>query len=463
MGSIPESPAKRQEKIVPSTYEQALTLLNEKDERIEQLETFIVQQGFTFHAEATELSTPQTDARECGKADSSTEGTNEDSGRTQYSLPEPNRGLSKATQRVQTTEKQLSATNQDLRCTPRDAQTGISRSQGTPRTLFELAIGLTSTLIDIVADRDAKVEVANEDAELKQTYVENLNEQLDHAYTTIDKYEREKIYEHELFSNPDLGSSEKLVLLASRNVVRELRADDDTSLTDFHLSNIASMTGLTTETIGKKLHRLDAVFGTVEYKPKKVYAGKDKEGKSLFVSDTKLAILPLADQPQAIQLPDAAPRHGGVREKKVCPQCGSDKIQRATHTSCLSCKHTLELTVHMVNEQQEGLEQSDTDALFMLNEAIENAVPSTNTEVPSVENQVCTCHHSSENHHDVIQEAHPAPVVALADIETSDYKPAWKCDCRDAYKGWYWSRSVKRWRCTGCHKDASETKTVLSC
>jgi len=456
MGSIPESPAKRQENIVPSTYEQALTLLNEKDERIEQLETFIVQQGLTFHAETAELSTPQTDAGECGKTDSSTEGWYEASGRTQYGLPEPNQGLPGATQQVQTT-------NQELRCTPEHPQTAISRSQGTPRTLFELAIGLTSILVEMVADRDANRETVEEDLELKQTYIENLNEQLDRAYTNIDRYEREKIYEHDLFSNPDLGSSEKLVLLASRNVIRELRADDDTSLTDFHLSNIASMTGLTTETIGKKLHRLDAVFGTVEYKPKKVYAGRDKEGKSLFVSDTKLAILPLADQPQAIQLPDAAPRHGGVREKKVCPQCGSDKIQRATHTCCLECKHTLELTVHMVNEESTGLEQSDTDALFMLNEAIENAVPSTNTEVPSVENQVCTCHHSSENHHDVIQEAHPAPVVALADGETSDYKPAWKCDCRDAYKGWYWSRSVKRWRCTGCHKDASETKAVLSC
>jgi len=446
MVSIPDTSTKRQGNI-----ENSPTTLEEAKQYIAQLEHFIAQQGLTYHAEAAELSTPQTDARECGKTDSSTEGTDEASGRNQHSLPEPNQGLSRVTQRVQ-------ATNHKLQCTANHPQGAISRSQGTPRTFFELAIGLTSTLIEMVADRDANVEAANEDAELKQTYIENLNEQIDRAESTIDRYEREKIYEHELFSNPDLGSSEKLVLLASRNVIRELRPDDDTSLTDFHLSNIASMTGLTTETIGKKLHRLDAVFGTVEYQPKKVYAGKDKEGKSLFVSDTKLAILPLADQPQAIQLPDTAPRHGGVREKKVCPHCGSDKIQRATHTSCLSCKHTLELTVHMVNEESTGLEQSDTDALFILNEAIENAVPSTNTEVPLVENQVCTCHHTSENHHDAIQDTPPAPVVALADVETPDYKPAWKCDCRDAYKGWYWSRSVKRWRCTGCHTDASETK-----
>ena len=132
--------------------------------------------------------------------------------------------------------------------------------------------------------------------------------------------------------------------------MRELRADDDTSLSDFHLTTIANQTGLTNETVGKKLKRLDDVFNTVEYKPKKVYAGKDKEGKSLFVSDTKLALLPLVDQPQAIQLPETAPRHGGAREKKLCPHCGTDKVQRATHTHCLACKHTLELTVHMVNE-----------------------------------------------------------------------------------------------------------------
>ncbi len=309
----------------------------------------------------------------------------------------------------------------------------------------------------------SELETVHEDLDMERDYTKDLRDQLLDMDRRFEVYEQEKIYQHTLFANPDLSSSEKLVLLASRMVVRELRADDDTSLTDFHLNTIAQQTGLTNETVGKKLHRLDAVFNTVEYKPKKVYAGKDRDGKSLFVSDTKLAILPLANQPQAIQLPDAAPRHGGMREKKVCPQCGSDKIQRATHTCCLECKHTLELTVHMVNEESTGLEQSDTDALFMLNEAIENAVPSTNTEVLSVKNQVCTCHHSSENHHDVIQEAHPAPVVALADVETPDYKPAWKCDCRDAYKGWYWSRSVKRWRCTGCHKDASETKAVLSC
>lgn len=208
----------------------------------------------------------------------------------------------------------------------------------------------------------------------------------------IEVYVQEQIYQHTLFANPDLSSSEKLVLLASGSVVRELRADDDTSLTDFHLNTIAQQTGLTNETVGKKLHRLDAVFNTVEYKPKKVYAGKDKEGKSLFVSDTKLAILPLADQPQAIQLPDAAPRHGGPREKKVCPQCGSDKVQRATHTHCLKCKHTLELTVHMVNEETTGLEQSDADALFMLNEAVEKATPSADASVPQSENhpQHCT-------------------------------------------------------------------------
>lgn len=452
MVSIPDTSTKRQGNI-----ENSPTTLEEAKQYISQLEHFIAQQGLTYHAETAELSTPQTDARECGKTDRSTEGTNEDSGRDRLIQSEANQELSRDTRQAKTT-------NQELRCSLGYTQTGTSRSQGTPRTLFELAIGLTSTLIEMVADRDAKVEVANEDAELKQTYIENLNAQIDRADTTIDKYEREKIYEHELFSNPDLGSSEKLVLLASRNVIRELRPDDDTSLTDFHLSNIASMTGLTTETIGKKLHRLDAVFNTVEYKPKKVYAGKDKEGKSLFVSDTKLAILPLADQPRAIQLPDEAPRHGGVREKKVCPQCGSDKIQRATHTCCLECKHTLEVTVHMVNEESQGREQSETDALYILNAAVENALTTTNEEVPPVEQQ-CTCHHPSENNHDAIQEIPRSMSVNhhdVIEIETSEYKPAWKCDCRDAYKGWYWSRSVKLWRCTGCHKDARETREKVT-
>ena len=301
-----------------------------------------------------------------------------------------------------------------------------------------------------------ELDIAREDTETERDYTKDLRDQLGDMDHRLDAYVQEQIYQHALFANPDLSSSEKLVLLASRSVVRELRADDDTSLTDFHLTTIAQQTGLTNETVGKKLHRLDAVFNTVEYKPKKVYAGKDKDGKSLFVSDTKLALLPLVDQPQAIQLPDNGPRHGGAREKKVCPHCGSDKVQRATHTSCLSCKHTLELTVHMVNEECVGLEQSDADALFMLNEAVENARPSTtDASIPQVENQPqhCICNHTSENHHDEIV------IVAPVEMqETPEFKPAWKCNCRDAYKGWYWSRSVNRWRCTGCHKDASETR-----
>jgi len=353
---------------------------------------------------------------------------------------------------------------------PTKRQGNVENSPITPEEAKAIIAGLRQEVVAAreearVAREETKVvrqelETVYEDLDTERDYTKDLRDQLSDMDRRFEVYEQEKIYQHTLFANPDLSSSEKLVLLASRLVVRELRADDDTSLTDFHLNTIAQQTGLTNETVGKKLKRLDNVFNTVEYQPKKVYAGKDKDNKPVFVSDTKLALLPLVDRPHAIQLPEGAPRQGGAREKKVCPQCGSDKIQRTTHTCCLECKHTLELTVHMVNEESTGLEQSDTDALFMLNEAIENAVPSTNIEVPSVENQVCTCHHSSENHHDVIQEAHPAPVVALADEmqETPDYKPAWKCDCRDAYKGWYWSRSVKRWRCTGCHTDASETK-----
>ena len=330
-----------------------------------------------------------------------------------------------------------------------------------PSTLDE-ALAIIGGLRQELGSVRQELAMVYEDLDTERDYTKDLRDQLSDMDHRVEVYAQEQIYQLTLFANPDLSSSEKLVLLASRRVVRELRADDDISLTDFHLHTIAQQTGLTNETVGKKLHRLDAVFNTVEYKPKKVYAGKGREGKSLFVSDTKLAILPLADQPQAIQLPDATPRHGGPREKKVCPQCGSDKVQRTTHTHCLECKHTLELTVHMVNEETIGLEQSDTDAVFMLNEAVENATPSTtDTPVPQVEHQPhqCTCTHPSEYYHDENMVIAPLENISLVEMqETPEYKPAWKCNCRDAYKGWYWSSSVKLWRCTGCHKDASVTR-----
>ncbi len=315
---------------------------------------------------------------------------------------------------------------------------------------------------ELLLAKDKQIGSLEEEVDGNQDSMKDLRDQLTDMYQRIDVYVQEEIYRHTLFANPDLSSSEKLVLLSSRGVVRELRADDDTSLTDFHLNTIAQQTGLTNETVGKKLKRLDDVFNTVEYKTEKVFAGKDKDGKRIFVSDTKLALLPLVDQPQMIQLPNGAPRQGGPREKKICPVCKSDKIQRATHTSCLNCKHTLELTVHMVNEESVGLEQSDADALFMLSEAVQDASLSLTDETPLTticDPQKCTCTHSSKNHHDVI------PIVASVESvpscetqETPEYKPAWKCNCRDSYKGWYWSSSVKLWRCTGCHKDASETR-----
>jgi len=454
MVSIPDISTKTQDAIEnsPTTLAEARVIIREqreasekkeydywfvvraKSEYISRLENFIAQQGLVYHAETAELSTPQTDAGDCGKTDRSTE--------------EANRELSNDSEQLRTADK-------CLRSNPEYTQTGVPRSQGTPRTLFELAIGLTSILVGMV-------ETLEEDLDTTQDYNKDLCEQLAGQDTVINAHIQEEIYRHTLFANPDLSSSEKLVLLASRGVVRELRADDDTSLTDFHLNTIAQQTGLTNETVGKKLKRLDDVFNTVEYKTEKVFAGKDKDGKRIFVSDTKLALLPLVDQPQMIQLPDGAPRQGGPREKKVCPACGSDKVQRATHTSCLNCKHTLELTVHMVNEECVGLEQSDADALFMLGEAVQDASHSLTGETPSTlscDTEKCTCAHTSENHHDAI------PVVASVEEtphsetqETPDYKPAWRCDCRDAYKGWYWSRKEKVWMCTGCHKFASKTK-----
>ena len=185
--------------------------------------------------------------------------------------------------------------------------------------------------------------------------VQELREQLVRAHQRIEAYEREQTYQEELFSHPDLVSSEKLVLLASRKVVRELRADDDTSLTDIHLTLIAQQTGLTPETVGKKLQRLDTVFHAVQYETKKRNTGKDRSGKPVFVTDTKLALLPLADQPHTLSLPEGSPRQGGPREKKVCPMCGSENIQRTMHTECLNCNHTLSHVEKMVNELQEKL------------------------------------------------------------------------------------------------------------
>lgn len=355
---------------------------------------------------------------------------------------------------------------------PIKRQDAIENSPITPEEAKAIIAGLRQEVVAAreearVAREETKevrqeLETVYEDLDTERDYTKDLRDQLSDMDRRFEVYEQERIYQHTLFANPDLSSSEKLVLLASRFVVRELRADDDTSLTDFHLSTIAQQTGLTNETVGKKLKRLDDVFNTVEYKPKKVYAGKDKDNKPVFVSDTKLALLPLIDQPQAIQLPNGAPRQGGPREKKTCPACGSDKIQRATHTSCLNCKHTLELTVHMVNEECVGLEQSDADALFMLDEAVQDGSHSftdATTSTLSCDTKKCTCAHTSENHHDAI------PVVASVEEtphsemqETADYKPAWRCDCRDAYKGWYWSRKEKVWMCTGCHKYASQTK-----
>ena len=183
--------------------------------------------------------------------------------------------------------------------------------------------------------------------------VQELREQLVRAHQRIEAYEREQSYQEELFSHPDLVSSEKLVLLVGRKVVRELRADDDASLTDIHLTLIAQQTGLTPETVGKKLQRLDTVFHAVQYETKKRNTGKDRSGKPVFVTDTKLALLPLADQPYALSLPEGSPRQGGPREKKVCPKCGSENIQRTMHTGCLNCNHTLSHVEKMVNEPQQ--------------------------------------------------------------------------------------------------------------
>jgi len=199
----------------------------------------------------------------------------------------------------------------------------------------------------------------------QQQIIEDLRQQLVRAEHKNAFYEYEQAYQYGLFCNPDLGSSEKLVLITSRRVIRELRADDDTSLTEVHLNQIAEQTGLTSETVGKKLHRLDTVFHAVSYTTKKRNTGRDASGKSIFVTDTKVALLPLAEQPHTLCLPDGSPRQGGPREKKVCPVCGSEKIKRTVHTRCLNCHHVLAHTEVMLNEQH-----AEEDRVVVLGEDV---------------------------------------------------------------------------------------------
>ena len=84
-----------------------------------------------------------------------------------------------------------------------------------PSTLeeaIEMLLAKDKELETVRQERDS----AYEDLDTERDYTKDLRDQLSDMDRRIEVYVQEQIYQHALFANPDLSSSEKLVLLASR-------------------------------------------------------------------------------------------------------------------------------------------------------------------------------------------------------------------------------------------------------
>lgn len=146
----------------------------------------------------------------------------------------------------------------------------------------------------------------------------------------LQNYERERVYEDDLFSSTWLTPAHKIVYRAVRRVVRQLRAEDDDTPVIIYMAQLMRMTGLSDDQITRITNELHA-WGFIIKDTRKWREGKKWQSEMSFALGELVKIRP------ASEIVTERKKQGGARVQK-CHNCGSENVEPVVY-KCLDCGH----------------------------------------------------------------------------------------------------------------------------
>ncbi len=402
--------------------EQDNCTLREQIAELEEKYEYEPHKGLSTDAETTELPTHQTSTRDCRGTSRNTEGTYSELQRTSQERGGDHQELRSTSRKPQEVSRKP---RQNAQKSTRDSewtQTTLSRSQGIPRTLSEVAIGLTFLLTDALAERDETIE------ELQKDKV-TLLEREERNEARIHEYEMDKRYENALLrvEGKHLNGVDKQILLTLRNYNRKT-SNDPHAMNRVCIGVLAQCVGGSSSNVSRRIDDLVA-HGFLA----KNFIGPTPKDPNSHIDIALPAIL---DDPTDIKrATDQERKQGGARP---CKKCGSELADKYSLHVCRNCK---DVTINNLPGTITPYEQQKAFKVVMVDQ--EEQTPTNESQDNTIE--VAELHHdeisqqantnTNELYHDVIIQKQVAPLAvinALVNLMSNykvEYHPQRTCSC----------------------------------
>ena len=184
-----------------------------------------------------------------------------------------------------------------------------------------------------IADEATDVQSLKRELSEARARIREVEQQYRDEHTAYQRSERhaqglrdELDYHYRMFGNEDLSAATKITLICTRRKVREMRLDDSTEM-EISTSAISSDAGVSPDTVGRELKRLDEKV--VEYR-----TWKERLASGSFKTHSYVRLLPIIETPEAIEMER---KQGGYHPK--CKVCGSEDLEVVTRVRCRHCNN----------------------------------------------------------------------------------------------------------------------------
>jgi hypothetical protein len=176
---------------------------------------------------------------------------------------------------------------------------------------------------------------------------DELVARLEQAETRVGELQGEMRYVWDLISNPHISSSQKITLLAVRDLIRRTGRDIE-QFTEVSMIELGKLIGASRWTAGSNVTSLAEMGALARREHTEVVEGR--YGRKVYKTRVSVALTMFAQYPAMLK-PLQARNHGGKREKR-CPHCQSKDLLLYKQLWCACCKREIDSTMEPVNDDR---------------------------------------------------------------------------------------------------------------
>jgi predicted DNA-binding protein YlxM (UPF0122 family) len=174
---------------------------------------------------------------------------------------------------------------------------------------------------------------------------DELAARLERAEAHVEELQGEMRYVWDLISNPCLSSSQKITLLAVRDLIKRTGRDLE-RFTEISMIELGKQTGVSRQTVGDNVASLAEMGALARRERTELEPGRN--GGKKYRTIISVAPTLLTEHPAMIQ---ASRNQGGKREKK-CPNCGGMDLLLYKQLWCACCKREISSEWQSVNDDR---------------------------------------------------------------------------------------------------------------